>query len=200
MTFSDLSGLFISCNIPSGRPASKVQGRGFEGGVLMEVTTVMRFLSIIEVDSAEKCVPDFPGRSCTSSLILIPVVIVREVVVYDPPRLFVFQNLFLHFVIEFLFFIRETVGQPFHPFVQPARYCLKNVPLITDDVFRADQLVNALVVQRSRSYVKRSLTAEEGARVQFSLRQPPTVANYSLKSYYGKLIVDSIAVSFSSTA
>ena len=35
---------------------------------------------------------------------------------------------------------------------------------ITDDVFRADPLVNALVVQRSRAYVKRSLTSEEGAK------------------------------------
>ncbi len=61
---------------------------------------------------------------------------------------------------------------------------------ITDDIFRADQLVNELVVQRSRAYVKRSLTAAEGERVQFSVRQPPTVANYSLKSSYGKLIDD----------
>ena len=61
---------------------------------------------------------------------------------------------------------------------------------ITDDIFRADQLVNELVVQRSRAYVKRSLTAAEGERVQFSLRQPPTVANYSLKTSYGQLIDD----------
>ena len=61
---------------------------------------------------------------------------------------------------------------------------------ISDDIFRADQLVNELVVQRSRAYVKRSLTAAEGERVQFSLRQPPTVANYSLKTSYGKLIDD----------
>lgn len=61
---------------------------------------------------------------------------------------------------------------------------------ITDDVFRSDQLVNQLVVQRSRAYVKKSLTTEEGAKVLFSLRQPPTVANYSLKISYGKLIDD----------
>ena len=61
---------------------------------------------------------------------------------------------------------------------------------ISDDIFRADQLVNELVVQRSRAYVKRSLTAAEGERVQFSVRQPPTVANYSLKVSYGKLIDD----------
>lgn len=61
---------------------------------------------------------------------------------------------------------------------------------ISDDVFRSDKLVNELVVQRSRAYVKKSLSAAEGNKVLFSLRQPPTVANYSLKLSYGKLIDD----------
>ncbi len=59
---------------------------------------------------------------------------------------------------------------------------------VTDDIFRADKLVNELVVQRSRAYVKKSLSNEEGANVLFSVRQPPTVANYSLRSSYGPLI------------
>lgn len=61
---------------------------------------------------------------------------------------------------------------------------------ISDDIFRGDSLVNQLVVQRSRAYVKRSLSSSEGASVLFSVRQPPTVANYSLKLSYGKLIDD----------
>lgn len=61
---------------------------------------------------------------------------------------------------------------------------------ISDDIFRGDKLVNQLVVQRSRAYVKQSLSAAEGSKVLFSLRQPPTVANYSLKVSYGKLIED----------
>lgn len=61
---------------------------------------------------------------------------------------------------------------------------------ISDDIFRADHLVNALVVQRSRAYVKKSLSTAEGAKVLFSHRQPPTVANYSLKASYGNLIDD----------
>lgn len=61
---------------------------------------------------------------------------------------------------------------------------------ISDDVFRGDALVNQLVVQRSRAYVKRSLSTAEGSNVLFSLRQPPSVANYSLKLSYGKLIDD----------
>lgn len=60
----------------------------------------------------------------------------------------------------------------------------------TDDIFRADQLVNQLVVQRSRAYVKKSLSVAESSKVLFSVRQPPTVANYSLKKSYGKLIDD----------
>ena len=63
----------------------------------------------------------------------------------------------------------------------------------TDDLFRGDKLVNELVVQRSRSYVKQSLLVSSGSdAVQFSLRMPPTVANYSMKSTYGKLIEDFI--------
>lgn len=61
---------------------------------------------------------------------------------------------------------------------------------VTDDIFRSDMLVNELVVQRSRAYVKKSLSAAEGDKVLFSVRQAPTVANYSLKKSYGKLIDD----------
>lgn len=60
----------------------------------------------------------------------------------------------------------------------------------SDDIFRGDQLVNQLVVQRSRAYVKKSLSAEEGEKVIFSYRQPPTVADYSLVKSYGSLIDD----------
>ena len=64
---------------------------------------------------------------------------------------------------------------------------LKNLP---DGVIKSDRLINELVVQRSRSYVKRSLSTEDNANVIFSLRQPPVVANYSLEKTYGKLIKD----------
>ena len=63
----------------------------------------------------------------------------------------------------------------------------------TDDIFRGDALVNQLVVQRSRAYVKQSLSATEGSSVLFSVRQPPTVANYSMRKSYGKLIDDFIS-------
>lgn len=59
---------------------------------------------------------------------------------------------------------------------------------VSDDIFRGDKLVNQLVVQRSRSYVKKSLSKEEGDKVLFSVRKPPVVANYSLRKSYGKLI------------
>lgn len=60
----------------------------------------------------------------------------------------------------------------------------------SEDIFRSDMLVNELVVQRSRAYVKKSLSSAEGDKVLFSIRQAPTVANYSLKKSYGKLIDD----------
>ncbi len=61
---------------------------------------------------------------------------------------------------------------------------------VSDDIFRADPLVNELVVQRSRAYVKKSLSTAEGDKVLFSIRQAPAVANYSLRVSYGKLIDD----------
>ena len=63
---------------------------------------------------------------------------------------------------------------------------------VSDDIFRGDQLVNQLVVQRSRAYVKKSLTTSEGEKVLFSVRQAPSVANYSIRKSYGKLIDDFI--------
>lgn len=63
---------------------------------------------------------------------------------------------------------------------------------ISDDIFRTDKLVNELVVQRSRAYVKKSLSTAEGEKVLFSNRQAPIVANYSLRASYGKLIDDFI--------
>ena len=63
---------------------------------------------------------------------------------------------------------------------------------VSDDIFRGDQLVNQLVVQRSRAYVKKSLTKAEGQKVLFSIRQAPSVANYSIRKSYGKLIDDFI--------
>ncbi len=60
--------------------------------------------------------------------------------------------------------------------------------IINNKIINKDVLVNALVVQRSRAYVKKSLSNEEGEKVLFSVRQPPIVANYSLRSSYGNLI------------
>ena len=59
---------------------------------------------------------------------------------------------------------------------------------ISDDIFRGDNLVNQLVVQRSRAYVKKSLSAADSSNVLFSVRQAPTVANYSMRKSYGSLI------------
>lgn len=60
----------------------------------------------------------------------------------------------------------------------------------SDLIFKSDMLVNELVVQRSRSYVKKSLSISESENVLFPKRLPPTVANYSMRNSYGKLIDD----------
>lgn len=58
----------------------------------------------------------------------------------------------------------------------------------SDSIYQKSPLVKALVVQRSRAYVKQSLSTSESDSVLFSVRQAPTVANYSLVKSYGPLI------------
>ncbi|MCU7192158.1 helicase-related protein [Turicibacter sanguinis] len=58
----------------------------------------------------------------------------------------------------------------------------------TEQIFKHDNLVNELVVQRSRSYVKKSIMSTESGDILFPVRQAPIVVNYSLQKSYGKLI------------
>ncbi len=63
------------------------------------------------------------------------------------------------------------------------------------DILTADELFDALVVQRSRSYVKESVTRESGNAILFSEPRKPKVVNYSVKQTYGKLL-DMVADAF----
>ena len=60
----------------------------------------------------------------------------------------------------------------------------------SSSIMRRDPLVNALVVQRSRAYVKKSLTVSEKDNILFPDRLPPVVADYSMRVSYDKLIDD----------
>jgi superfamily II DNA/RNA helicase len=53
---------------------------------------------------------------------------------------------------------------------------------------RQDDLFDELVVQRSRSYVKASLSFEGGGAVLFPEPRKPTVAEYSVRQTYGRLL------------
>lgn len=59
----------------------------------------------------------------------------------------------------------------------------------------ADPLFDALVVQRSRSYVKESMKREGDGEVMFPEPREPTVADYSVRQTYGKLL-DMVAEAF----
>jgi superfamily II DNA or RNA helicase len=59
----------------------------------------------------------------------------------------------------------------------------------------ADPLFDALVVQRSRSYVKESMRREGDGEVMFPEPRKPTVAEYSVRQTYGKLL-DMVAEAF----
>src|SRR5205814_10304697 len=51
-----------------------------------------------------------------------------------------------------------------------------------------DELFRALVVQRSRAYVKQSQEQNAGRTALFPEREPPKVAEYSIKKTCGKLL------------
>lgn len=57
-----------------------------------------------------------------------------------------------------------------------------------EEVLRNDNLFRSLVVQRSRAYVKASQKQYGAAQVIFPKREPPTVADYSVKKTYGRLL------------
>ncbi len=61
--------------------------------------------------------------------------------------------------------------------------------LLGDDIFRN------LVIQRSRSYARQSQIQQTGNAAAFPERNPPVVADYSLKKSYGKLL-DTVDVAF----
>ncbi len=55
-------------------------------------------------------------------------------------------------------------------------------------VLFSDSLFQALVVQRSRSYVRRSQEQHGGSRAIFPKREPPQVVKYNLRKTYGRLL------------
>jgi superfamily II DNA/RNA helicase len=63
------------------------------------------------------------------------------------------------------------------------------------ELLSSDALFDALVVQRSRSYVKESMSREGDGTVLFPEPRKPKVAHYSVKQTYGKLL-DQVAEAF----
>ena len=59
---------------------------------------------------------------------------------------------------------------------------------VAREILSGDDLFKAIVVQRSRSYVKESQQKTEKNEVRFPEREPPRVVDYSLKKTYGKLL------------
>ena len=57
-----------------------------------------------------------------------------------------------------------------------------------EQVLWSDDLFRALVVQRSRAYVKKSQEQHDGSQAIFPRREPPRVAHYQLRKTYGRLL------------
>lgn len=60
--------------------------------------------------------------------------------------------------------------------------------LEAEQILQSDKLFNALVVQRSRAYVKESQIQQGVSQTLFPAKLPPTVADYSVKKTYGHLL------------
>ncbi|MCX5862135.1 MAG: helicase-related protein [Deltaproteobacteria bacterium] len=57
-----------------------------------------------------------------------------------------------------------------------------------EKVLSSDTVFRSLVVQRSRAYAKQSQLLHEGTSAMFPEREPPRVADYSVKKTYGRLL------------
>jgi superfamily II DNA or RNA helicase len=64
-----------------------------------------------------------------------------------------------------------------------------------EEVLSQDELFRQLVVQRSRAYVKKSITQSNGKEILFPEPRDPQVVPYSVKQTYGKLL-DMVAEAF----
>lgn len=64
-----------------------------------------------------------------------------------------------------------------------------------EQVLSGDEIFREIVLQRSRTYVRKSQQLQGGNLALFPVREDPQVANYSIKKTYGKLL-DLIAKAF----
>ena len=94
------------------------------------------------------------------------------------------HNLRAHFVqLE-----KRILGGPI-PTGEPLSLSLETQALVTaEKTLRTDPVFDALVVQRSRAYVKQSQLQQGASTVLFPQRQPPQVAAYDLRKTYGALL------------
>jgi superfamily II DNA or RNA helicase len=60
--------------------------------------------------------------------------------------------------------------------------------ILIEEALKADSLLEKLVVQRSRSFVRESLQVQERDKVIFPTREAPRVIPYKLKVTYGRLL------------
>ena len=81
------------------------------------------------------------------------------------------------------------------PGVERLDLLLESEKLAAENILRTDPVFDTLVVQRSRSYVKKSQLLYGGSGALFPERGLPQVAPYSIKTTYGALL-DSVRTAF----
>lgn len=99
------------------------------------------------------------------------------------------HNLGIHNLRSHFVQLEKRILTGFSPMTEPLALSLETEALlIAEKTLRSDPVFEALVVQRSRAYVKQSQLQQGASTALFPQRQPPQVAAYNLRKTYGNLL------------
>jgi superfamily II DNA or RNA helicase len=106
------------------------------------------------------------------------------------------RNLGIHNLRSHFIQLEKRLLSGLSPHSEPLALSLESDALAAaEKTLRTDPLFEALVVQRSRAYVKQSQLQQGASTVLFPKRQPPQVAEYNLSKTYGNLL-ESVRLAF----
>lgn len=99
------------------------------------------------------------------------------------------RNLGIHNLRSHFIQLEKRLLSGLPPNGEPLALSLESEALAAaEKTLRTDPLFEALVVQRSRAYVKQSQLQQGASTALFPRRQPPQVAEYNLRKTYGNLL------------
>ena len=99
------------------------------------------------------------------------------------------SNLGIHSLRSHFIHLEKRIISGLSPLAEPLTLSLETEALLAaEKTLRTDPIFEALVVQRSRTYVKQSQLQQGTATTLFPQRLPPQVVAYNLRKTYGTLL------------